>query len=393
MKNILKIFVLMLLLLLGTNITNAIKTIQIKQNNLTLIDYKNSPKKEKAVKEWKIKFFLSENKNIELINDSLNKKIYFKINGENISEKGFLNIKYKNNLAQIPYEVNYKKKIKIIPKIKKQTKKSVKNGLNIAGKMPYKRLQKRALSCEAAAAADIISYFKWKNINEYRVYDMMNKSMPYPVHEGIGKNFWWNPDEGFVGHVWKFGEKNIKPSQRKMTWYWVYEKPVAKVFNKFWLKTEIINNSYYYEFFREKKHLELLLKSLEKWHMIQLWWDRCTDSKYEDWVISKNVSQKNVNAHKNGKNYCSTLNQNREMIWYYTKKKWGLQVHKWLIWEHAFYLLWYEWTIKNPSKIIVWDTNTGYHKYKTIEWMRKWKKMDYRSIIIYNPKNNKEIVY
>jgi hypothetical protein len=36
----------------------------------------------------------------------------------------------------------------------------------------------------------------------------------------------------------------------------------------------------------------------------------------------------------------------------------------------------------SPTHIRVWDTDTGYHLYPVVEWMRKWEAMDYRSIII-----------
>ena len=56
---------------------------------------------------------------------------------------------------------------------------------------------------------------------------------------------------------------------------------------------------------------------------------------------------------------------------------------QWLNWEHAFYLLWYKWGTENPTHIIVWDTNTWKHTYATKEWLRKWGKMQDRSIVVY----------
>ena len=69
--------------------------------------------------------------------------------------------------------------------------------------------------------------------------------------------------------------------------------------------------------------------------------------------------------------------------WKYKDENWELKIYKWLNWEHAFYLLWYKWNYKKPTHIIVWDTMTGKHTYPTNKWMRKWDKMQNRSIIIY----------
>ena len=128
--------------------------------------------------------------------------------------------------------------------------------------------------------------------------------------------------------------------------------------------------------------------------MVQLWWDWCTNPIFEDWIIDKTeIDAKKVALWYSWKNYCSTFKKERKLEWYY--KDWELyKKHIGLIWEHAFYLLWFEWKIDNPSKIIVWDTDTWYHKYDIKEWMRKWGRMDYRSIIISKKKkqDNKLLV-
>jgi hypothetical protein len=41
--------------------------------------------------------------------------------------------------------------------------------------------------------------------------------------------------------------------------------------------------------------------------------------------------------------------------------------------------------INNPTHIIAWDTDTWRHEYPIDEWMRKWGRMDYRTIIIETP--------
>jgi hypothetical protein len=68
--------------------------------------------------------------------------------------------------------------------------------------------------------------------------------------------------------------------------------------------------------------------------------------------------------------------------WYYKDDYGNLFKHEWLAWEHAFYLLWYKWSVNNPSSIIVWDTMFWELEIPTSEWLRKWNLMQNRSIII-----------
>jgi hypothetical protein len=76
------------------------------------------------------------------------------------------------------------------------------------------------------------------------------------------------------------------------------------------------------------------------------------------------------------------VNQDRTLSWSYVNNVGVYVSHEGLDGQHAFILLGWKWDINNPSHIRVWDTNTGYHEYETIEWMRKWEAMDYRSVII-----------
>jgi hypothetical protein len=153
-----------------------------------------------------------------------------------------------------------------------------------------------------------------------------------------------------------------------MTWYWVLEKPIANIFKDFGLETKIITNKDYNENYNKYDHLTEILQSINNWNMVQLWWDYCTNPLYEDTA---------------NKNKCINFSRDRTIEWYYNED-WKLIKHEWLIWEHAFYLLWYKWWVENPSDIIVWDTQTGKHTFPIKEWLRKWDLMQNRSIIISN---------
>ncbi len=238
--------------------------------------------------------------------------------------------------------------------------------LDISEQIKYKRIQKKSLSCEISATADIVSYLEKKRIAESFFEKMLDKSYYNRLPEIINwKKIWWNPNAWYVWYIGNLPNWE-KAEQYNYTWYWVLEEPIDKIYKKLRYETKIITNKNYTKTYNNKDHLTEILKALNEWKMVQLWWDYCTTAKYED---TKN------------KNYCKYLNSQRKLEWYY--KQWNkLLKHEWLIWEHAFYLLWYKWWVNNPSHIIVWDTKTWKHTYPTIEWMRKWDRMQNRSIII-----------
>ncbi len=243
---------------------------------------------------------------------------------------------------------------------------------DISEKLKYKRIQGKALNCEISATADILSYLLKKEVKESKLEILLDKSEynKLPTKKNW-KTYWWNPNKGYVWYIDKL--PNWKTArQRLMTGYWVLEKPIDKIFKQYWIKTKIITQKNYNSTFSEKEHLQLILEELEKWNMVQLWWDICTNPKYYNW--------KEHMCFYWGK---PSWNQDRTLAWYYKDKNWKEQKHIWLNWEHAFYLLWYKWEIENPTHIIVWDTFTGKHTYVTSEWIRKWGKMQYRSIIAY----------
>ncbi len=244
---------------------------------------------------------------------------------------------------------------------------------DLTDKFTYKTLQEKSLSCELSATSDIISYLEDKRVAESFVIRLVAKSH-YNTLPRIewDKKMWWNPNAWYVWYIHELPSWE-KATQIAVTWYWVLEQPINKIYNQFRFKTKVITNRDHNHNYSKKAHLTDLLKTINEWNMVQLWWDYCTEPKYED---------------TENRNPCKDFYDDRKIEWYY-KKGWELVKHEWLIWEHAFYLLWYKWWVENPNHIIVWDTLTWRHVYPINEWMRKWDKMQNRSIIVY--KKQKEL--
>ena len=357
--------------------SQAEASFNIESEKNILLDYYSYSELNEKIDTWELKISLAKNKWVELINDRANKKIKLNVIWEEYKDKWLVYISYKNKLSAIWYKIDLKSE-----------------KFDISDSFQFKRIQERPLSCESSAAADIISHVKWIEVDEFKVYDLMSKDIDREPTKSWSTIIWWNPDKWFVWNIWYYWKnKNKKPYQKLYTWYWVYEKPVKEVYDKFSIKTQIINKKNYDKNFWPKQHLRLSLENLKKWNMVQLWWDFCTDPNYEDGTIDREkYSQKNADDNLTAKNNCITFSENRKLEWYYDNGNWKMIKHEWLAWEHAFYLLWFEWDINNPKKIIVWDTYTGYHRYETIEWMRKWEAMDYRSLIVYK-ENKTQIAY
>lgn len=126
------------------------------------------------------------------------------------------------------------------------------------------------------------------------------------------------------------------------------------------------------------ERLATILTSLQAGYHVMLWGDYCTLSGFEDGIlpytdiyVSKFLGIASVNRCKQG-------SEARRLVW---KTPEGKDISA-LSGEHAFVLLGYFGDLTDPTDIIVWDTKTGRHIYKTAEWMRKWKLLDYRSLII-----------
>lgn len=316
-----------------------------------------------------ITFSSQDDNGLQIIDNKEEKKVFLRIHKYLDGIKFPLSISYKGKTKDFTY--SYKVQYPL--------------SLDISKKMKFKRLQDRPLSCESSVTADILSYLLTEDISEYDVYELIDKTfvntLPFMFEN---KRFWGNPNVWFVGYIDYYGKKSdIKPTQRDMTGYWVYEKPIQKVYTEYGFETKILTWENYTAEFTPENHLTYLLKELHHWNMVQLWWDWCTIEEYDDGIIDKwEVTQKKVDTWIYAKNYCTTTKEDRTMEWYYIED-FQLKKHVWLVWEHAFYLLGYEWWVNTPSKIIVWDSDTGYHKYDTVEWMRKWKQMDYKSIVIF----------
>lgn len=250
----------------------------------------------------------------------------------------------------------------------------------------HNSIQQKALSCESSATADILSKFLDKKITEDDVINVLPKDMfDQPSIKEWNTRIWWNPNKGFVWYIDKTSFW-VDALQYMYEWYGVLEEPISEVYKSYWFKTEIITEDNYLQWFNSLKHLIYLLKSYTQWSEVQLWGDICTNPSEEDWTVSFwNFTQADANKNLVWKNNCiAGYDSSRVLVWYYKNELWELEKHIWLNGEHAFYLMWYKWNIDNPTHIIVWDTLTWKHSYTTKEWMRKWWKMQYRSIIIHN---------
>lgn len=245
-------------------------------------------------------------------------------------------------------------------------------------------LQERSLSCEIAATRDILSTLLGKDISEDTLLKILPKSSFYnklPETPWIYA-LWGNPEEWFVGLI--DDTTTTLAKQKLMTGYGVYEAPIQKVVTAYGLKSSILNKKMHHDTFWAQEQLTLLLTELEKGNMVQLWGDWCTHPLYDDGILpsKKDITLEQARQKISAKNGCYNWNSERELIWNYYDTQGNLMQHIGLDGEHAFILLGWKGDKENPTHIRVWDTDTGYHMYPTGEWMRKWEKMDYRSLII-----------
>lgn len=285
-----------------------------------------------------------------------------------LKEDGEIAVTYKGKQKKIPVKIRYFKDEK---------------NFDTFWDFLFLRLQNKPLSCESSAAASIISQLKERFIDENDVIQVLPKSLGDTIAKKNGKTILWgNPEDGFVWYMDNFWATLEKPSQKKLTGYGVYEKPIWYVARSFSIPTTIINFRNFTESFWANQHLSFLLNSLKNGDFVELWGDWCTSWESEDGLLYKKdltlpLSLKKVNA----KNECYDVEQQRILEWNFLDSKNSLQHQSALAGEHTFILLGWQWDIEKPEKIIVWDTDTGYHRYDTQEWMRKWKKMQYRSIV------------
>ncbi len=233
-------------------------------------------------------------------------------------------------------------------------------------------LQENTYSCEISATSDIISTLKNKNITEDELIKKIDKSWFNETAKYSNWIYiWGNPNNWYVGYINKDGKGNTA-SQRNLTGYGVYEKPIKLLYKGYGIKTKIINNSHYTKTFWPEQHLQELIKEFTKGNYIQLWWDICTTPEYDDWELKLwDITQEDVDNWKNAKNSCWSFGQDRKTVWYY-EEDWKLIKHQGLIWEHNFYLLWYEGNIKKSNKYY----SLGYSNRKAyICYKRMVKKM------------------
>jgi hypothetical protein len=377
LKFLIKTFATLILLTSVINQVNSVyKYIDITDDKTYFLKYDEIKKSYvEDIKNWSINFSLKGNKkDTEFF---CGEKWCFFTNSwkNNIKDGWVISINRDWNKIEIPYEITFNKKSDKILNFLNKNKKinsTQKEWIDITESMLYKTVQKRSLSCEISATADILSYLTWWEIKEDNLLWVLPKSNynKLPNYKDW-KKYWWNPNSWFVWYIDKLPNWT-KARQRKMTGYWVLEKPIEKIINNYWFKTKVVTELNYNPNFSKKEHLKLILEELKKWNMVQLWWDICTNPKYYNW-------KENGCVYK----WKPSWDYKRKISWNYINEKWEEKKYVWLNWEHAFYLLGYKWDVENPTHIIVWDTYTKKHTYVTSEWMRNWQKMQYRSIIVY----------
>ena len=227
---------------------------------------------------------------------------------------------------------------------------------------PY--FQKYKLSCETAALSMILL-----SLGVMKSEDALIARLPFFPSPNI-EWIWWDPDKEFVG--------SITGSQMGRTGYWVYAQPLI----------DMIDGDFYTESFAltwwlltdekiAKDTLIDLFSKMKSGARVMLWWDWCTDPGSEDGVfIQKNKFMRFFPI--SWKNECKRSEEVRTYVWKTPEGK----IISGISWEHAFVLLGYIGKQENITHIIVWDTDTGRHIYPIYEWMRKWKLLQYRALLI-----------
>lgn len=343
----------------------------ITQNNSSLFSSKMSHSLKELEARWVISIDFVSQKNIQLKKEKTSYKIWV---APWISTATWtLNIIHKNITLPLNISVKFPERLH--------------TDFSLFWDMYRLSLQERSLSCESSATSLILSTLLGKEIKEAQVIEVLPKSNYYEkVPEKNGETYiWGNPQEGFVGYIGHTG--SIIAKQKLMTWYGVYEKPIAEVYKQYGLKTQILTKDIHSIEFTRYQHLNTLLQHIQQGNMVQLWADWCTNSEYEDGILDSKheLTQSSVKSWVSAKNTCYNINDARELRWNYKDANGWEKEHIGLDGQHAFILLGWKWDIKNPTHIRVWDTDTGYHSYETSEWMRKWERMDYRSIIVFAP--------
>lgn len=158
---------------------------------------------------------------------------------------------------------------------------------------------------------------------------------------------------------------------------------MQKIYTSYGLKNERINQKDYEHLgLTPETHLTQILTALESGSMVQLWGDYCTTKSLDDGFLTE-VDQSTVDVFGlNAKNPCASESKDRIITWKGVDKNLNIQTHTALIGEHNFFLLGWKGKKSNPTHVIIWDTISGRHVFPVAEWMRKWKTMDYRSIIV-----------
>ena len=120
--------------------------------------------------------------------------------------------------------------------------------LDISDKLEYKRIQEKSLSCELSATADIVSYFEWKKYSEDYIINLVDKDMYNQKPKIVnGKTIWGNPNSWYVWYIDKLPSWD-DATQTLMTWYWVLEQPINKIYKWFEKRLKKYHNLLRFEY-------------------------------------------------------------------------------------------------------------------------------------------------
>ncbi len=336
--------------------------LSISKNYQVFLDYNKNPNLKSIIDSDDFSYKVIPNTYIDII--QRDNSLQFWLQHWEIDSQADLEIVYKWKTYVVP--LNVERKLDM-------------TDFNLRDDFYELSLQKKDLSCESSATSDILETMLGTYIHEDDVISKLPVGNTYnklPTNQ-TGEKIWWDPNAGFV---WKIDNA----SQKTMTWYGVYEKPIADVYEQYGFETETMSRDTLDDAITPEIHLEYILTKLSRWNMVQLWGDWCTRPEFDDGVLTTAnwVDVNNLWDFISAKNGCYNVNSDRTLKWSYEDENWNLIKHEWLDGEHAFVLLGWKWDISNPTHVRVWDTDTWYHMYETQEWMRKWKAMDYRTVVI-----------
>jgi len=194
------------------------RTLSITQNFQTFLPLKKFSHITSLYRSWYLQWNIISDIDLQLIERDWNLVFWFPVGLQ--SGTWNLHISLWNKDIFIPLEIHLQKEA---------------TDFNIVEDMFQLSLQKKSLSCESAAASDIIASMLWKSIDEDEIIATLPKDQYFnslPEVHPWNITIWGNPNTSFVWYIDHTSETQAK--QRLITGYGVYEWPIAQVYQKYW---------------------------------------------------------------------------------------------------------------------------------------------------------------